>query len=700
MRSSLRLFPMMLVIILSGIWFNGCSTSSLSSHPAPAAVLPTPAQQGFRATYPAFDTTNGIIPLPNDILRDPVTGFNAFPGTGEPVDSMNSLRGFSTLGNIIIPFDGLIDPNTVDNTTIQVYNAATGQQHQCAFTVSDDGTNSTVVASPITPFQENTQYIVVITSGVMSTLSNSPVISSNFINFIKSATPLDPNDPLLASLTPTEFAALEGLRASYQPIWQGAEALTGTSRADMPLAFAFTTQDLYNTMQNEIATAQAANVTGQGPVASNFGVPPGRPTPVGVALFNEQAGRPANPQAGSVEMVVAGFEQGAGLPIGTLPEDHIGAIYEGSFQAPWYLGNPADPNSFWSDPPVDNGNPFGGAVDFIAFLPNDGVSNFPRFPVQANSVVIYQHGITTNKMTLFILADAFCQAGIAVFAIDLVDHGQFKYLTNDGDAFINLSSLRSARDNLRQSQLNLAYLARMLVAGTSNVPNVPAGAPAVLGMSLGGIVITPWVAMDSQVPIAVGNVTGGRITGLILNSQTISPQVLAGLAANGIQPGTPEFAQFFLIAQTVVDTADPANAGQFLGNGALAGNNPTHYLLQEVVNDDTVPNSASLDLALASGLTQIDAINPLPIPQATAPFGPGTPTLGLFEYQDNGQAVHGSLLSGPPTTQGPMLTQILNFFGSAGQVSNFGQRSLPQYKNADLSRLFPTNVKVYWGNKR
>ena len=54
---------------------------------------------------------------------------------------------------------------------------------------------------------------------------------------------------------------------------------------------------------------------------------------------------------------------------------------------------------------------------------------------------------------------------------------------------------------------------------------------------------------------------------------------LQGLA--GIEPGSPEFEQYLLVAQTLVDSTDGANWAQWVGTPVLAN---------QVVNDDTVPN--------------------------------------------------------------------------------------------------------------
>ena len=52
---------------------------------------------------------------------------------------------------------------------------------------------------------------------------------------------------------------------------------------------------------------------------------------------------------------------------------------------------------------------------------------------------------------------------------------------------------------------------------------------------------------------------GGLLTRLLQDSPTFGPQINAGLAAQGVTPGTTLYAQFFRDSQTAVDAGDPVN---------------------------------------------------------------------------------------------------------------------------------------------
>ncbi len=139
-------------------------------------------------------------------------------------------------------------------------------------------------------------------------------------------------------------------------------------------------------------------------------------------------------------------------------------------------------------------------VEFLLFTPQNGV---------AKDVVIYQHGITSAKENAYAFAFNMVQAGVAVIAIDLPIHGtrsldEQRSANANVLAYLNLSNLAVARDNLRQSVLDVLGLRASLVV--SEQGGLLAGGPLqgfnpmmgsqvkMLGHSLGGIVGTSAVA--------------------------------------------------------------------------------------------------------------------------------------------------------------------------------------------------------------
>ncbi|WP_337911617.1 VolA/Pla-1 family phospholipase [Vibrio cholerae] len=263
-------------------------------------------------------------------------------------------------------------------------------------------------------------------------------------------------------------------------------------------------------------------------------------------------------------------------------------------------------------------------------------------------IVIYQHGVTTAKENAYAFAKNLTAAGLAVIAIDLPLHGErsldsTRSANSDPLAYINLTYLAVARDNLRQSILDVLglraalTLSQPLFTGTplSNI-NVRNGSTKVrmLGHSLGGIVGTSAVAESNKTlgstlanalysfsGAAIQN-SGGQISNLLLGSAFFGPKIKhnVALSASTEYKGfadarcaslddstcyksfetsateeqraqvTSGFQMFSYAAQTLLDTIDPYSVvSTKLNNGGLT----TPLYFSEVDADSVVPNKVS-----------------------------------------------------------------------------------------------------------
>ena len=84
-----------------------------------------------------FDPANGVIPTPNDLLVDRETGLIAIPidestyeeksaAEIEVMRVLNTREAWSTRTEAKLTFSGALTPASVDNTTLQVFEAAPG----------------------------------------------------------------------------------------------------------------------------------------------------------------------------------------------------------------------------------------------------------------------------------------------------------------------------------------------------------------------------------------------------------------------------------------------------------------------------------------------------------------------------------------------------------------------------------------------
>ncbi|PTP09148.1 lipase [Vibrio splendidus] len=276
------------------------------------------------------------------------------------------------------------------------------------------------------------------------------------------------------------------------------------------------------------------------------------------------------------------------------------------------------------------------AVEFLLFTPNGS---------DPTNVVIYQHGITSAKENAYAFAYNLARAGVAVLAIDLPIHGtrsldDTRSANSDVLAYLNLTNLPVARDNVRQSALDVmglrASLTASLQAGllaSSPLKGFTGSQVKFLGHSLGGIVGTTAVAASNR---ETGNTSadalyrfsaaaiensGGQISNLLLGSPFFGPQVkhnvALGASAEYVSYAaasctnssdklcyetfessatteqkatmTAAFQQFAYAAQTVLDTIDPYTNADYL----LEAPTQMPIYMGQVQDDQTVPNTVA-----------------------------------------------------------------------------------------------------------
>ncbi|MCG9690763.1 lipase [Vibrio sp. Isolate22] len=302
------------------------------------------------------------------------------------------------------------------------------------------------------------------------------------------------------------------------------------------------------------------------------------------------------------------------------------------------------------------------SVEFLLFTPNGA---------DPTDVVIYQHGITSAKENAYAFAYNLARAGVAVIAIDLPIHGtrsldETRSANADVLAYLNLANLPVARDNVRQSSLDVMGLRASLTASLQ--AGLLAGSPLkafagsqvkFLGHSLGGIVGTTAVAASNRSlgstsadalysfsAAAIEN-SGGQISNLLLGSPFFGPQVKHNVAlgasteyasfasanctgltdqvcyntfesnATAAQKATmtAAYQQFAYAAQTVLDTVDPFTNADYL----LAASTQMPIYMGQVQDDQTVPNTVvdapfagTTPLATKLSLEVVDGNNTTP----------------------------------------------------------------------------------------
>ncbi|MBL1260568.1 MAG: Ig-like domain-containing protein [Thiotrichaceae bacterium] len=542
---------------------------------------------GFAALFAPAD---GIIPFPSNLLFSgsadgtlniPVANANDF---SDPSVALNILDGFSTIAPIKTTFSRAIEAATLTSQTVHLYEvtlsiggAVTSVVRPLTYgtefiasvsPVDPDG--KTLIISPLAPLKAKTSYMVALTSGIQSTDGRTAAAEATYI-FTQSTSPLVDGGGVsqVATLLDAQAVALEPLRTltNFQEI---ALAGQGIHSESVVLSWSFTTQSIGDVLTQ--ARAQAlANATSA---------------------------------ISSVSIGDTAFLLNAG--------PGLADVYAGSLTLPYYLTNgttPTDPlSNFWQGVGGSNLTQFNPTpvktsdetVPLLVSIPKTGSAPWP--------VVIFQHGITSNRTAMLAIADALASAGFAAVAIDMPLHGlpvghPLRFgpertfdldLANNttgapgsdaiadtsGTHYINLTNLAVTRDNVRQSVADLFALFDSLSTmdydgggvdfDTSNVYFV--------GHSLGAMAGIPFLALEPGVKEAVLGMPGSGIAKLLDGSASFGPRIAAGLAASGVVKGTADYESFMGAAQTLVDSGDPGNYAALAASGR-------GILLLEVIGD-------------------------------------------------------------------------------------------------------------------
>jgi hypothetical protein len=247
-----------------------------------------------------------------------------------------------------------------------------------------------------------------------------------------------------------------------------------------------------------------------------------------------------------------------------------------------------------------------------------------------------------------------------------------------GRHYINLSNLLNTRDNLRQSVSDLFALTRA-IGGLNAGGNTFTSEIYFLGHSLGAIVGVTFTSIETNVHDAVFAFGGGAVAKILDGSAAFGPSIAAGLAANGIVKGTPDYESFLGAAQTVVDSGDSINYATDLvakGQGILffeiAGGpaSPSDLVVPNRVPDGNdsfgtvaAPLAGTEPMLTLMGLEHRNTSNSAPNQQISVKFNAGS---------------HSSLLDPSVdlavTTE--MQTQMAGFLASGGFVFNVSNPSV------------------------
>ncbi len=473
---------------------------------------------------------------------------------------------------------------------------------------------SNVAVIPLKPLKQATTYMLVLTD-VIKDSSGAALAPSTSYELVK-------QDDETLPLSSASQVALQKLINSFED----AAVTQGINRASIIYSAAITTQStdvVFNAVKQLIAQTAAQRplvVTDQGYNAGQALVLGGLIAVEDAVLTNPAyaAATTAKVYKGTVSLPYFSPVSTDEAPYAALtgrwlaqydsPVTLLGAIQAGLLDpaltglTPEQLQNPA--NLFGFDFDLDkarhitkfNPLPKVNALDEVPVLMTvpdlDQINLLRSFqqqdpitaPVGGWPVVIFQHGITSEKENMLAIAGTMAMAGYAVVAIDHMLHGERGFtvtVTNEEGAeeelvinatdnaatdYMNLQSLLTTRDNVRQSISDiLALRAALNVSNLTQAGTINPTKVSFIGHSLGGIAGTAAIAMantpvqsatlDDDQKAAINNLfkvntatlamPGSAIANFLLDSASFGPLIKASVlfGVGGEEIGTA-FTQF------------------------------------------------------------------------------------------------------------------------------------------------------------
>jgi dienelactone hydrolase len=525
------------------LWLVLCAASILTASVVASAAGVHPlfnVQSTTQAPFPS-DRFTVVDFDENTFLRVnmPFPDCGSHPSDCLDVVRLNELDGFNTQPRLSIPFDGAIDPSTVNSHTVflvrlgNLFGASDAPPSVVGINqVVWDPASLTLFAESDQHLDQHTSYLLLVTNGIHDD-SGAPIeISPNFDDFRNNLNFGQTKDPQLKLYREILISSLRnGLL----------EAVAHVSRKNVVAASVFTTGTVSSTLEkirNQIKAAPAPAVTfnlGLGgertvfPVASVAGI-----------LFTRDRPSPGNPATNFVPTPALQVFPGS-----------VASIAFGKFNAM----NFETTGSFIPAVPTRTGVPAVQGTQDIYF--NLFVPAGPK-PNGGWPVAIFGHGFGDNKNNSpFAVASTLAHFGIATIAINAVGHGfgpngTLAVFQNNGTTTVLRAGGRgvlqngdttfasteglfatgahadlATRDGIQETVADLMQVVRAIQGGVDvNGDGMPALDPNRIyyfGQSLGGIYGTVFLGVEPDVRAGVPNVPGGSLTDIARLSPNFQP---------------------------------------------------------------------------------------------------------------------------------------------------------------------------------
>lgn len=541
----------------------------------------------------AMDQPSQRMPLPIDLLIDPATGKIDAPvapwDTAVEAEAKARLKEFDGAGlssSQLFELTAPMNAATLTESTVKVYEISGAAPVLVPATVELLADKTHLVITPKTGrLAEKTRYALVVTDAVRDAAGLVPTIMP-VGHFLKAKAPiLVDGRSEIPAVPDGDARKVENSRTEL------VAALDAIGREHVLAAWPFTTMsvskplgDLRRAAETFAVSAEPANVTHMTP---------------GQALLD--------------------------FPIGIGSILNVGDVYNGTIESPVFL----DPvTRAWRT----DGSHVVEQLRWTMTVPK----NPKPGPIP---VVIFGHGLITERRFVLAVGDALAAKGYAVVSVDFPYHGERTYCAKGGpisvvdptdgsltslepcsngstcndlgkcvDAqgngnrlarfpvldmpvasgamFLEIDHIANSKDHFQQALIDLGALDRSLRTGNWQPVMGRAVDTAHIfyaGQSLGGIMGAVFLGTDPDIKRAVLNVPGANLVPMFDDSTFFSSQLDAFFTRQHITRESFEGRRFLTVAKWFMDAVDPQHLGPVTGNRAL--------LLQMATLDIIIPNA-------------------------------------------------------------------------------------------------------------
>ncbi|MDB4958701.1 MAG: hypothetical protein JWO36_6270 [Myxococcales bacterium] len=451
------------------IFASGCPDVKTDPGEGPGQIVVGPTVE--------FDPASSVIPFPNNLVLDPMTGkvnlpkqCNESPAqTALRTGVLNKLDGFGTYEvGIQATFTAAVDPATLTDHVLLFQRAKAGVANDpaveqpilvasklgvtfrfdAACTQTTPSMIDAVTIVPIRadgtplPLDEKSTYTVAILKGIKTADGKDfdpsatwalvrqpvdPVVFDASGNLVSESTPLDPNGDANNNGVPDlqELAGLDLLWKAHAKALAFLDATSGhPARTDVLLAWDFNTQTTTDPLDPAVANSPAS-MEPPNPFLATSSVVVGGNTRSFIEAVYVQLGIAADQAAATalcnqLNCNAVGDVLGAGLGAPSFQVLQQNA-FSGVKDIPGAWDDPVHPSS-------QGGGINGGIIKTVAFIPA-GTAPAGGWPV-----VVFGHGLGSRKESLFVFAPQLATFGFASVAIDFVDHGDRAVRTSNNAA--------------------------------------------------------------------------------------------------------------------------------------------------------------------------------------------------------------------------------------------------------------------------